>query len=72
MSTAQTSSGGYQALDRYVAFHVSTTCDEHGVYVTKDSAEAIELAWVLLDATKKTCDEVRSPLICQKFSLFFV
>jgi hypothetical protein len=43
-------------LDRYVVIHVATTCDEHGVYVTKDSAEVIELGWILLDA--KTCDEV--------------
>ena len=45
-------------LDRYVVIHVATTCDEHGVYVTKDSAEVIELGWILLDS--KTCDEVRS------------
>jgi hypothetical protein len=45
-------------LDRYVVIHVATTCDEHGVYVTKDSAEVIELGWILLDA--KSCDEVRS------------
>lgn len=37
-------------IDRYVVIHVATTCDEHGVYVTKDSAEVIELAWILLDA----------------------
>ncbi len=43
-------------LDRYVIIHVATTCDEHGVYVTKDSAEVIELGWILLDS--KTCDEV--------------
>lgn len=43
-------------LDRYVVIHVATTCDEHGVYVTKDSAEVIELGWILLDA--KGCDEV--------------
>ena len=43
-------------LDRYVVIHVATTCDEHGVYVTKDSAELIELGWILLDA--KTCEEV--------------
>jgi len=48
-------------LDRYVVIHVATTCDEHGVYVTKDSAEVIELGWILLDA--KTCDEV-SFIIC--------
>lgn len=43
-------------LDRYCVIHVATTCDEHGVYVTKDSAEVIELGWILLDA--KTCEEV--------------
>jgi hypothetical protein len=43
-------------LDRYVVIHAATTCDEHGVYVTKDSAEVIELGWILLDA--KTCEEV--------------
>lgn len=36
--------------ERYVIIHVATTCDEHGVYVTKDSAEVIELGWILLDA----------------------
>ncbi len=44
-------------LDRYIVIHVATTCDEHGVYVTKDSAEVIELGWILLDT--KNCDEVR-------------
>lgn len=48
--------GPKPSLDRYVVIHVATTCDEHGVYVTKDSAEVIELGWILLDA--KTCDEV--------------
>jgi hypothetical protein len=38
------------SVDRYVVIHVATTCDEHGVYVTKDSAEVIELGWILLDA----------------------
>lgn len=42
--------------DRYVVIHVATTCDEHGVYVTKDSAEVIEIGWLLLDA--KTREEV--------------
>lgn len=42
--------------DRYVVIHVATTCDEHGVYVTKDSAEVIEIGWILLDS--KSCDEV--------------
>jgi hypothetical protein len=48
--------GQKPSLDRYVVIHVATTCDEHGVFVTKDSAEVIELGWILLDA--KTCDEV--------------
>lgn len=43
-------------LDRYVVIHVATTCDEHGVYVTKDSAEVIELGWIVLDS--KTSEEV--------------
>lgn len=46
------------SVDRYVVIHVATTCDEHGVYVTKDSAEVIELGWILLDAN--TLEEVRS------------
>jgi hypothetical protein len=50
-------------LDRYCVIHVATTCDEHGVYVTKDSAEVIELGWILLDA--KTCEEV-----CYAIALF--
>ncbi|KAI9857040.1 MAG: hypothetical protein M1813_008646 [Trichoglossum hirsutum] len=42
---------GHQTnLDRYIVIHVATTCDEHGVYVTKDSAEVIELGWILLNA----------------------
>jgi hypothetical protein len=45
-------------IDRYVVIHVATTCDEHGVYVTKDSAEVIEFGWILLDA--KSCEEVSS------------
>lgn len=43
-------------VDRYVVVHVATTCDEHGVYVTKATAEVIELAWILLDA--HTCEEL--------------
>lgn len=45
------------SIDRYVVIHVATTCDEHGVYVTKDSAEVIEIGWILLDA--KNLEEVR-------------
>ena len=53
-----TTQGAKPNLDRYVVIHVATTCDEHGVYVTKDSAEVIELGWILLDA--KGCQEVES------------
>lgn len=58
-------------LDRYIVIHVATTCDEHGVYVTKDSAEVIELGWILLDT--KNCDEVR-PSIASflMLSVFFL
>lgn len=48
--------GQKQEIDRYVVIHVATTCDEHGVYVTKDSAEVIEIGWLLLDS--KNCEEV--------------
>ena len=44
--------------DYYVVIHVATTCDEHGVYVTKDSAEVIEIGWLLLESS--SLDEVRS------------
>ena len=53
MSTNQ---GAKPDIDRYLVIHVATTCDEHGVYVTKDSAEVIEIGWLLLDA--KNCEEV--------------
>jgi hypothetical protein len=56
-------------LDRYIVIHVATTCDEHGVYVTKDSAEVIELGWILLDT--KTCEEVGSIFLNQQPSAFF-
>lgn len=55
-TNAQSQQQAPNNLDRYVVIHVATTCDEHGVYVTKDSAEVIELGWILLDA--KTCEEV--------------
>lgn len=48
-------------VDRYVVIHIATTCDEHGVYVTKDSAEVIEIGWILLDA--KSLDEVSGELL---------
>lgn len=37
-------------FEKYCVIHIATTCDEHGVYVTKDSAEVIEIGWVVLDA----------------------
>ena len=49
-------------IDRYVVIHVATTCDEHGVYVTKDSAEVIEIGWMLLDA--KSLQEVSKRETC--------
>jgi hypothetical protein len=57
MSNMANNSTPAPKIDRYVVMHVATTCDEHGVYVTKDSAEVIEIGWILLDT--KTCDEVR-------------
>ena len=53
MSSSQ---GKSADIDAYLVTHVATTCDEHGVYVTKDSAEVIEIGWLLLDA--KTFEEV--------------
>ena len=53
MSSSQ---GAKPDIDRYLVIHVATTCDEHGVYGTKDSAEVIEIGWLLLDA--KNCEEV--------------
>lgn len=50
--------------DFYVVIHVWTTCDEHGVCVSKDSAEVIEIAWILINA--KTLEEVW--LCCFDFS----
>lgn len=44
-------------IQNYLVVHIATTCDEHGVYVTKDSAEVIEIGWVLLDS--KSLEEVR-------------
>jgi hypothetical protein len=49
------------SVDRYLVIAVSTTTDEHGVYVTKDSAEVIELGWILLDA--KTLEEVQYTIL---------
>ena len=56
MSNISSQSNSPAHFDRFVVIHVATTCDEHGVYVTKDSAEVIELGWILLDA--KSLEEV--------------
>ena len=48
---------GHQ-FDNYCILHVATTCDEHGVYVTKDSAETIEIGWVVVDARDPSLPEV--------------
>ena len=45
-------------FDKYCIIHIATTCDEHGVYVTKDSAEVIELGWVIVDARDPSLPEV--------------
>ncbi|KAF2455660.1 putative asparagine-rich protein [Lineolata rhizophorae] len=55
---------GAPQIDRYAVIHVATTCDEHGVYVTKDSAEVIEVGWILLDA--KSLDELYSDSVLVK------
>lgn len=52
------------SVDRYVVLHAATTCDEHGVYVTKDSAEVIELGWILLDA--KSLEELHHESVLVK------
>ena len=49
---------GHQ-FEKYCIIHIATTCDEHGVYVTKDSAEVIELGWVVVDARDPNLPEVR-------------
>ena len=46
-------------FDKYCVIHIATTCDEHGVYVTKDSAEVFEIGWVVVDARDPTLPEVR-------------
>ncbi|KAI1850810.1 hypothetical protein JX265_013373 [Neoarthrinium moseri] len=51
-------------FDRYIVIHVATTCDEHGVYVTKDSAEVIEFGWIELDG--KTLEELHRESVLVK------
>jgi len=42
-------------LGRITPYRIWIVCDKHGVYVTKGSAEVIEIDWLLLDA--KNCEE---------------
>lgn len=49
---------GSPSFDKYCIIHIATTCDEHGVYVTKDSAEVIEIGWVVVDARDPNLPEV--------------
>lgn len=65
---SQSAQGHYGApsqppqFDKYCIIHIATTCDEHGVYVTKDSAEVIEIGWVVVDARDPNLGEVCSTL----------
>lgn len=43
--------------DFLVVLHIATTADEHQVCVSRETAEIIELAWIILDATKCSSDE---------------
>lgn len=54
-----------QPYDKYCIIHIATTCDEHGVYVTKDSAEVIEIGWVVVDAREPSLPEVSMPRMLQ-------
>jgi len=58
---------GQAQFDKYCIIHIATTCDEHGVYVTKDSAEVIEIGWVVVDAKDPSLPEVRTVLsMCRR------
>lgn len=54
-------------FEKYCVIHIATTCDEHGVYVTKDSAEVIEIGWVVVDAQNPE-REVRELLLSRRDS----
>ncbi|KAK5116195.1 hypothetical protein LTR62_008521 [Meristemomyces frigidus] len=53
-------------FEKYVVLHVATTCDEHGVYVTKDSAEVIELGWTVVDARDPALPELHHQAVLVK------
>lgn len=54
-----------QPFDKFCVIHIATTCDEHGVYVTKDSAEVIEIGWVVVDARDPSLPEVWRCFYCR-------
>lgn len=43
--------------DAYVILCIETTYDEYSAYSSKDSAEIVELAWIIIDS--KTLEKVR-------------
>ncbi|KAK3115974.1 Asparagine-rich protein (ARP protein) [Teratosphaeriaceae sp. CCFEE 6253] len=55
-----------QQFDKYCIIHIATTCDEHGVYVTKDSAEVIEIGWVVVDARDPSLPELHHQSVLVK------
>ena len=44
------------SIQRVVVLQIWTTADDHGVCVSKENAETIEIGWILLDAS--TLEEV--------------
>lgn len=58
--------GNEPSFDKYCVIHVATTCDEHGVYVTKDSAEVIEIGWVVVDAKDPNLPELHRQSVLVK------
>ncbi|KAF2725158.1 hypothetical protein K431DRAFT_281126 [Polychaeton citri CBS 116435] len=55
-----------QQFDKFCIIHIATTCDEHGVYVTKDSAEVIEIGWVVVDARDPQLPELHRQSVLVK------
>ncbi|KAK5113438.1 hypothetical protein LTR85_010866 [Meristemomyces frigidus] len=70
--TTQSAAGQYAgapgspSFDKYCIIHIATTCDEHGVYVTKDSAEVIEIGWVVVDARDPNLPELHHQSVLVK------
>ncbi|KAK3686793.1 Asparagine-rich protein (ARP protein) [Vermiconidia calcicola] len=53
-------------FEKFCIIHIATTCDEHGVYVTKDSAEVIEIGWVVVDARDPSLPELHHQSVLVK------